>query len=134
MGFQWPFRHLIASGVPEAGALRRGASTTKPIIAQTGNLATKKKSHLEHAIASRRASDFVQIAITLKIPQSNTSLCPIRWNSPNAVRKVESKLLQLNGPARKQMAHSGLVSRFEREPVAGLVFLRLLLQRHNRFS
>jgi hypothetical protein len=36
MGFQWPFRHLIASGVPEAGAL----------------LATKKKSHLEHAIAS----------------------------------------------------------------------------------
>jgi hypothetical protein len=43
MGFQWPFRHLIASGVPEAGSLRRGAGTMKRIIAQTGNVAAKKK-------------------------------------------------------------------------------------------
>jgi hypothetical protein len=45
MGFQCQFRHLIASGSPEEGSMRAGCY-------QTGNLATKKKDDLEHAIAS----------------------------------------------------------------------------------
>ncbi|SRR6266481_686293 len=42
MGFQWPFRDLIASGVSEAGLLRGGCSTTKPVIAQNTNLVRTK--------------------------------------------------------------------------------------------
>lgn len=48
------------------------------------NLDPRQKAALRTRASVRRASGFVQIPITLKIPQSGTSLCsrnPVRWRS-----------------------------------------------------
>ena len=53
MGFQWPFRHLIAQGVPEAGSLRNVAQHREAYYRSNRKSCggEKQPSH-EHAIAS----------------------------------------------------------------------------------
>jgi len=69
----------------------------KPIIAQIGNLAAKKKAHYLRARDSvRRASDFVQIAITLTILKNDPSTVDVlskltrrtSWQEPETARRA----------------------------------------------
>jgi hypothetical protein len=65
MGFQWPFRYWIASVVPEAQIVEKCRySTAKPIIAQNTNLVAEKIAVPRTRGSVRRASGFVQIAIS----------------------------------------------------------------------
>ena len=54
MGFQWPFRHLIASGVRESRIVEKRSAAQRGLLSlKTANLVAEKNSRpMKHAIAS----------------------------------------------------------------------------------
>jgi hypothetical protein len=66
MGIQWPFRRLIASGVAEAGSMRNSCAAQRALLSlKSQTVASHKKAALRARDSVRRASDFVQIPISL---------------------------------------------------------------------
>jgi hypothetical protein len=77
MGFQWPFRHLIARGVPKGGSLNSTMTSIMPQILclKTANLVAQKIAVPRARDSVRRASDFVQIAISLRTKVKEATAC-----------------------------------------------------------
>src|SRR5260370_5840668 len=74
MGFQWPFRYLIAPGVPKGRSLRAGVQHNEVYYpSKRKNLVAQKTAVPRARDSVRRASDFVQIAIALTDPDSANS-------------------------------------------------------------
>jgi hypothetical protein len=73
MAFQWPFRHLIASGVPEPDGCGRGA-VDKAYCRSNRESRSKQKSPPRARDSVRRASDFVQIPIAVNDQRSKRDI------------------------------------------------------------
>jgi hypothetical protein len=82
MGFQWPFRHLIAPRVPKAGSLRAGVQHSEVHYRAHWESRNQEKARLEHAIAS------VAPATSSKSPFHSSFHALTLLNGPTIPRRV----------------------------------------------